>query len=469
MNTRIAAASVSYVAAAITVAACSGTHDSGTDADTVSKGTISFAVTAVNAGANAKPRLAPHASPISSLAAAAHTIDPSTYPVQLSPSGPPDEMILTIRRISVDGPEGPQLLFGPGDPGDGSGPGVDIHLTNGAVDLAAAGLTLNSIRPGRYTRVDVSISRSVKMRGCVGGLFAAQAAVGGTYNGQTYTTDTLAAGTHEFCTIASKGLLNFLTSPAPVVVGSDADYEAQTTGELTEFDIGGGSPTTAGGSPPTTAQEVRDANIGIPMAATDFDVGADTPTKLTLVIDMNRMLRFWPNISTIFQPLRPQGLLPGTSYFFNLDFEQNVAIFAGDAGSIEGYQVTSEICVNDFLHPGSCGVGDPPNTVTKEWLTVVRDPSGTVLAGGIAADDAYAVIIGDVVPTGVVAGTIAGTFTLPIGLYRNNVETNGTIDGFRFQLLGDPEDSATVTPGPNAKGSVLGGGGPFPLWYTRRL
>jgi hypothetical protein len=99
-----------------------------------------------------------------------------------------------------------------------------------------------------------------------------------------------------------------------------------------------------------------------------------------------------------------------------------------------------------------------------EWLTLVRDPNGTVLAGELQSDDGPGDIYGDVVPTGVIGGTDPGTFTLPIGLYRNTIETNGTIDGFRFKSLGDPEDFATAT-AIQHQGPV----GTFPFWYTRRL
>jgi hypothetical protein len=460
MHTRVALVTFSYVVAAIAVAACGdGKSDpppgsEGTSCSGIC-GTVTFGVTAVNAGANAKLHLPPQAAPIRSpLAVATHTIDPSTYPVKQSLAGPPDEMILTIRKIEADGPSGPQKLFGTDD---GSGPGVDIQLTNGAVDLTTTGLILDPIPTGHYTRALVWVSRSVKMRGCVDGLFAAEAAVAGTYNGQTYTTDALAAGTHRFCTIASNSLLSSLPSTdAPV--GSDADFEAQTTGELTEFDLAAG----VGGQ---SAQDVRDATATIPLA-TEFDVGADTPTKLTPVIDMNRMLRFWPNILTVlgFQPPQPQGYPPGTSYFYLTSFERSLAIFAGEPGSIEGYQVISEVCqdVN-----GNCVAGAPPDSLAKEWLTLVRNPNGTIVAGEIQPDDTLGAFPGgDIVPTGVVAG-VTGTFTLPFGLYRVTTETNGTIDGFRFQSLGDPEDSCTVNPiqhqGP------VDGHGPFPFWYTRRL
>lgn len=442
----------------LVVAAC-GTDKVGSNS---SEGTLAFGVTAINAGANAKRRHLP----VVADAAAPHTIDPATYPVHIFVSGPPDEMIVTLRKIEAMGPSGPQLLFGTPD---GSGPGVDIQLTNGPVDLAAVGLTLNAIPTGHYTRALVWVSRSVKLRGCLDGLFSAQGAVAGTYNGQTYTTDTLTAGTHGFCTIASKSLVNALPSTS-TPIGSDADYEAQTTGELTEFDIGGSSPTTAGGGPPATAQEVRDASATFPLT-TDFDVGADAPTKLTLVVDLNRLLHFWPNIGVIagapnFQPPEPQGYPSGTSYFYISNFTQALAIFAGDPGSIEGYQLTSEVCGAWFGNGGNCVAGSPPDWLVKEWMTLVRNSDGTIAAGNIQSDDMSAVLYGDVVPTGVVAGATPATFTLPIGLYRDTIVTNGTLDGFRFKSVGDPEDSCEASP---LHGGPVNGRGPFPLWYTRRL
>ncbi len=437
----------------LVVAACgtdSGVRGDGGDGD---KGTLTFGITAFNAGANAERRRLPI---VADAAVAPHMIDPDTYPVKRLVAGPAEELLLTLRQISVESASGEHLLlYGEWD---GSGPGVDIPLTSGPVDLAAVGLTLNAIPTGHYTRVDVGFSGSVKVRGCLTRLFAAEAAVSGTLDGQTYTTDTLTAGMHRFCTIAAKSLLNFLPAPPGTPIGSDAEYEAQATSELVEAAIAGvGDPAT------TTAQQVRDAPAGISFAR-DFDVGMDAPTKLTLVIDLNRMLRFNPNTGLLGGApdfhVAP-GLPSGTSYFFISDFQQSLAIFAGDPGSIEGYQLTGEVC-----QTSDCVAGSPPDALGKEWMTLIRNPDGTIAGGSIQADDMAGALWGDVVPTGVVTDA-TGTFTIPIGLYRVSVVTNGTLDGFRFKSVGDPEDSCTASPVQN-QGPVTGHG-PFPVWYTRRL
>jgi hypothetical protein len=190
-----------------------------------------------------------------------------------------------------------------------------------------------------------------------------------------------------------------------------------------------------------------------------FEVDPEHPVQLTLVFDMNRVLRFWPNVRPGFAP---QAFPPGTSSFFSDNFNQTIAAFVGTAGSLEGYQLNSEVC-QDL----GCMPGDPPDGLSREWMTVVRDPSGAISAGFIAPDDAPPAIFGDLVPTLTTAGTIPGTLRLSVGLYRLTAEEHGYVDGFAFKNVGDPEDSCNVYP-------VMGNGpvdghGPFPLWYTRRL
>lgn len=97
-------------------------------------GQVNLHATAFNAGAAGQsPRLLPLA------VAATHTIDPTTFRVKEYVSGPATEVKITIKRIIAEGENGAgsALLFGNED---GSGPGVEITLTNGTVDLAAAGL-----------------------------------------------------------------------------------------------------------------------------------------------------------------------------------------------------------------------------------------------------------------------------------------------------------------------------------------
>lgn len=430
---------------------------------------VELHATAFNAGAAGQsPRLVQPSgdgAPTALLppgAAATHTIDPTTFRVKEFVSGPATEVKITIKRIVAEGDngQGSALLFGNED---GSGPGVEITLTNGTVDLAAAGIQLNPIPVGHYTGINIWPSRAVKMKGCVSGTFNTQTAMSGTYDGGSYTTDVLTAGVHPFCTIASKSLLNFQNGTAVPSgpVGTNAEFEAQTTPEEIEFDMAAGFPTDMAGTYPSSAADVR-AALGNIDALSEFDVDAVNPVQLTLVVDMNRMLRFWPNIRPEFQPPQPQGYPPGTSYFYSNSFNQALALFVGIPGSIEGYQLNSEIC-QDL----TCVPGDPPDSLAREWLTLVRDSSGAIGAGVIASDDAPAAIFGDLIPTLTTAGTTAGTLRLSVGEYRLMAVEHGYLDGFVFKNVGDAEDSCSVYP-------IMGNGpvdghGPFPLWYTRKL
>jgi hypothetical protein len=284
------------------------------------------------------------------------------------------------------------------------------------------------------------------------------------YNGASYTTDVVTAGTHQFCTIAAKSLLNFQNGTAVPTgpVGTDTEFEAQTTPEEIEFDMGAGFPINMAGTYASSAADVRAAAGSIDVLS-EFDVDAANPVQLTLIVDMNRMLRFWPNIGgPDFQPPRPQGYPPGTSYFYNNDFTQALALFAGTPGSIEGYQLNSEICQDV-----NCVPGDPPDALSREWMTLIRDSSGAIGAGVIAPDDAPPAILGDLIPTLTTAGTAAGTLRLSVGAYRQMAAEHGYLDGFVFKNVGDPEDSCSAYP-------IMGNGpvdghGPFPLWYTRKL
>lgn len=452
------------VALGLLAGACNGKPDQHpTDGNLGPTGVVVLQATAINAGSAATtPRLVSSSGTVADVPAvplapsATHTIDPSTFRVHDFISAPASELKIRIVGITAFGEHGSAVLFGAVDPSgqlDMSSPGVELALTSGPLDLAAAGLVLKPIPVGHYTGIQITTSRAVKVKGCVTGTFNAMSAMSGTFNGVTYTTDAVSAGTHQFCTIAAKSLLNFEngTGVPSGPVGSDAEYEAQTSPEETELDIGA--------LPAASAAEVRAAraNINAPSA---FDVDATNPVQLTLVVDMNRMLRFWPNTRTYFTPPEPQGYPAGTSYFFNNSFGQSLALFVGEPGSIEGYQINSEVCQIPIC-------SSAPPDLSREWMTVIRDTNGDIRAGMIAPDDAPPAIYGDLVPPLTTAGTDPGTLRVSVGLYRDTIRESGYIDGFRFKNLGDPEDSCSVYP-------IMGNGpvdghGPFPFWYTRRL
>ncbi|HTL35016.1 MAG TPA: hypothetical protein VL326_17935 [Kofleriaceae bacterium] len=438
--------------------ACSDKPDSET-------GEVHLQARAINAGSAAQttPRLAPTSTVVPLASAATHTIDPSTYRIHQFVSGPAIEAKISIVGIQAIGetPDKGAILFGPPD---WSGPGIEITLTNGTVDLAAAGIELNRIPVGHYKGIHFFFGRVAKLKGCVSGTFDAMAAVSGTYNGATYTTDALTAGTHQFCTIASKSVIEHYngTETPSGPVGTDAEYEAQATPEDVEFDVGTGFRLQSG-SYPSSAADVRAASSGID-AVSEFDVDADTPVQLTLVVDMNRLLQFWPNITfngnAQFQPPQPQAYPVGTSYFYSDGFLRSIGLFVGQPGSVEGYQLNSEIC-QDVV---ACSSG-APRDLSRGWMTLIRDANGKIGAGMLAPDDAPGSVHGDLIPT--MTTDTAGTVHISLGLYRDTVAEQGYIDDFHFKNVNDTEDSASAYP-VHGNGPV-DGLGPFPLWYVRKL
>ena len=138
--------------------------DGGGDGGRDGSGVVVLKATAFNGGAVVQtPRLvrrssgaSPTVSTSPLLAAAApHTIDPASYRVNAFISGPATEAKITIKRIIASGDGLPgALLFGSSD---GSGPGIEITLSNGTVDLS--GLQLNPIPVGHYSRIKIWPSR----------------------------------------------------------------------------------------------------------------------------------------------------------------------------------------------------------------------------------------------------------------------------------------------------------------------
>lgn len=443
----------------VIVAACNNKRGGSKGGNTGDTGRVELGVFAANAGSAAQ-------------SFAPHTLDPSSYRIRQFVAGPADEMTITVKNIfATSSSNNPgqghnALLFGTPD---GSGPGVEITLANGAVGLAASGVVLNPVPVGHYDGIIINASRVVKFKGCIRGDFNAEAPVSGTVDGVSYTTDTLSAGMHQFCTIASKSLLNYysggkITGP----VGTDANYEAQATPESVEIDLGNGAPFDGAGTLPTTADQVRSASFGFGLHA-EFDVTPNSAVKLTMVVDLNRALQFWPNIAFLGSFPNADASLqhdpPGTSYFYNsfFGFGRSFGVFLGSAGTIEGYQTTSEYCGGN-----ACVAGSPPNQLATEWITLLRGTSGAINIGFIAPNDANGGA-NNLITSAMASTTTAGTFRLSLGDFNNDGTTTeiGFIDGFRFKALADSEDSCAISY--PLGGGAAGDHGPFPLWYTRRL
>lgn len=361
-------------------------------------------------------------------------------------AGPPDAMTVYVKSIHIDGAGvAPATLFTSPDPR-----GTPLALTSGAVDLHQLGDVATDVPVGHYQQVTLVLSRAAEVKGCVSGNFAGATSVtgpgiAGPHAANTYTSESLSEGGHTFCTIGSRSQLSvgaFTTD----LIGSNADFEAQADPEWVEVDIGGNQGTSE------TADEVRAGQLvlGYPV---DFVVeapalslgleGASTTTVVTLVIDLNRMLRYFANTRTDFNPPNP-NMKSGTSYFFTTVFAQSTGVFVGAAGSIDGYKLRVE----------------GPGVVIPGWMSLVRGADGAVVTGVVMPDDdnTLTILKGAVVPEGVHAAE--GGVEIPFELGPGN----GALVGFAFQELGDPESSCTLEPL-----DTTGAQGPFTVFYSRQL
>jgi hypothetical protein len=207
---------------------------------------------------------------------------------------------------------------------------------------------------GSYTSLAVTFKRKARAQGCVTGNFGAP--------GSTVT------GVHTYCTRAAGAFM------AGMGGAPRGDFEGGAAQE-SDFDLArpGGEP--PGGDELTVEFPIQG---GLTLAP-----GGAAP--LTLVIDTSRLLRFYNQATD--NPINP-GAPTSVSYFFTTVFQDSIYLFGGRAGTIFGYQLTTNACFNveDASVPPDyqCTMG---GQVVAAWLTLVTGPSGAPLTASLMPDD----------------------------------------------------------------------------------
>ena len=114
------------------------------------------------------------------------------------------------------------------------------------------------------------------------------------------------------------------------------------------------------------------------------NLDATAPQQLTMLLDANRLLRFF-NQGRTDQGPNP-GLPANRSYFFTTVFERSVFAFVGTPGSIRGYSWATRACTQATTIPSDHQCTDNPFVVAG-WLTLVFDKDGTPLLASAMPDD----------------------------------------------------------------------------------
>jgi hypothetical protein len=310
-------------------------------------------------------------------------------------AGPPDAFFITIASI--------QLIAASGDGKDNADDILDkpvtISVDSGTLDLSALLAATKNLRVpvGTYDEFQVSFKRKAKIKGCVTGVFNTYGdASGANVNGE-----------ETYCTRAGYSIFD-----APLA--TNADFQFSTTPELMDFSL---SPVEDGSGTDDTFP------LSFPLAD-PLVVTEESAAELSLVFDLNRMLRYY-NRNAINSGPNP-GMPVDRTYFFTSLFDGSVYGFVGKPGRIYGYEMvfTSQNC--DGVDNTEYNIGS--------WMTIITAADGSLITANLMPDDdnAMAICKGSTagMATPVVAGSAAGT----VNLSYLRGEYQGTLYGFTAAL-----------------------------------
>ena len=319
-------------------------------------------------------------------------------------SGKPDEFVINIKSISLSNDSGDVL------PIYSSTEGANIRAKAGKVDISElftryscfsksgtplegidcpCGLDANDqpvakdstgvcpanedgtapkgiveVKTGTFTKLQVQYGIAAKMKGCVTGNYS-------TVGSPAVT------GIHTYCTNSNKSTFQDQQG------GQNADFET-TSANATEMlvQLGGQTPMPKSSSGSGTGSDTVTGNYTIKGGLT---INETDKANLTLVIDDNRMLRFY-NQNTPTQAPNP-GMPLNTSYFFTGQlFDQSVYVFAGSPGEIRGFQWWAEAC-NTTPKPADRICQGNDTKIVAGWMTIIMSPDGDPMVVGLMPDD----------------------------------------------------------------------------------
>lgn len=212
-----------------------------------------------------------------------------------------------------------------------------------------------SAEVGTYGTLGVEYYVKAQAKGCVSG---------------DYRSDGSAAvtGRHTYCTRAAHS-----TFSTPLG-GTNADFEDQTPQEM-DFSLSMNPNDLS--DPTATLYEAYPIRDGI-------EIGGDSTATLTMVIDVNRMLRFYN------QGMKDQGPNPGMptnrSFFYTTVFDGSAFVFVGQPGDIKGFAFVTNACADQATIPADHICVDNPFVVAG-WITLIFDKSGNPIVTNLMPDD----------------------------------------------------------------------------------
>jgi len=291
---------------------------------------------------------------------------------------------------------------------------VTINNVVATIDCPHSNSAELQISAKSYSNIKIEYLKKAKIKGCLTGSFT------------DIGTKTGIAGTHTYCTQYGKN--SFENDDT-----QNIDFE-KSISEVMEVDLkileGRG------------IDKTESFTISYPIPG-GISLTAGSTTSLTILFDLNRMLRYFNNGRTDNQAPNPSA--PNTfTYFYTLDLERdNVAYaFVGKAGSIFGYRSVLEGCT-DLPMPTDRVCLNVNNTVGL-WMTSVYDKDNNHIKTSFMPDDdnAFTTIKGS---TDDITNPIVDLGGERVNIkYQLDSSTQGTIFNFKHSTnLDDKVDGVT--------------------------
>jgi hypothetical protein len=223
---------------------------------------------------------------------------------------------------------------------DANGNLQDITEPSGILKVASA----------TYTSLSVTFAPKAKIKGCVTG---------------TFRSSSQNPGTHTYCTKTALATTNESITP------SAADFESSGAEDI-EIYLNRSWDQRAGSL--QTTFPIKDG----------LKISGDSNKTLSLVIDVNRMLRFYnkgrPDSG-------PNPSFPvNRAYFFTTIFEDSLFVFAGRPGSIKGYSFLTSTCMEATVTSDYLCATSTAKSVAG-WMTLILDADGNPFAASAMPDD----------------------------------------------------------------------------------
>jgi hypothetical protein len=316
-------------------------------------------------------------------------------------AGAPDTIAVTLTAIGVQGSFTGNYTLIPSSSDVQVWSGAESLVLDGKTPINTSNLSLN-LPVGTITQVDLYFSSAATITGTIDPASTAVGASDTPLGGQLPTGSTTTYVSYPSVVVSTQTAYPFdsitQTGGASISNSSTTAYESPfnnttaTPVAVTLYSAYYGEVCTSDSVHPTVTISTP-ANLTITSTSS-------SPT-LTILVDLNRMLRFYSGLGNPPDNAPDSGPPPNNTqdawnnaYFYTHFNNQNVAAFFGTPGMIQGYQgiFNTYQIANGTAFNLNQNENQPCGAI-KNWMTIVFDSQGNVLSAMLLTDNDTALVV----------------------------------------------------------------------------